>query len=594
MVVGVGVTPNIDLARDAGLAVGKGVLVDQSLTTSHDDVLAAGDIAEAEHPRSSERVRVEHWANALNQGLTAGANAAGGHEIYDRIPYFYSDQYDDMSMEHSGWPTAFDRVEFRGDPNDGAFVAFYLSRRPRDRGRQRERVGRERARPRPDPRERTRERQGADRPRRRPRRLDSLGSTVILRFASCELDVGRVVLRRDGVEVRVEPQVFDVLVFLALNHGRVIRKEELLDEVWGDRFVSESALTTRIKSLRQAVGDDGNRQSIIRTVHGKGYEFVAAVEVVDEPADERSASAAGGRFRPSRHRATADRPRIAAGGARRGGGHAPARHAGRARRRRQDRRSAFELARSVAPRYADGVILVELVSVVDEDATLDAVATSIDVNLRRSSSIEDAILEMLRPRESLLVLDNCEHLIEPVAALVSRILREAPTVSVLATSREPLAVPVSTCGRSSRCRPRARTTTPTRSPPASRRLRSSSNGPGPPIRRSSSTTRPRRSSSRSAGGSTASRSRSSWRRRGPGPSGSPRSPAGSTSGSGCSRRCAAAATLDTARCTTRSAGRTTCSSPTSRSCSRRCRCSPAPSTSPRPAGCAPRATRSTC
>jgi 3-phenylpropionate/trans-cinnamate dioxygenase ferredoxin reductase component len=127
VVVGVGVTPNIDLARDAGLAVGRGVLVDQTLTTSHDDVLAAGDIAEAEHPRSSERVRVEHWANALNQGLTAGANAAGGREIYDRIPYFYSDQYDDMSMEHSGWPTAFDRVEFRGDPNEGAFVAFYLS-----------------------------------------------------------------------------------------------------------------------------------------------------------------------------------------------------------------------------------------------------------------------------------------------------------------------------------------------------------------------------------------------------------------------------------------------------------------------------------
>jgi 3-phenylpropionate/trans-cinnamate dioxygenase ferredoxin reductase component len=126
VVVGVGVTPNIDLARDAGLAVGKGVLVDQTLATSHDDVLAAGDIAEAEHPLSSERVRVEHWANALNQGLTAGANAAGGHETYDRIPYFYSDQYDDMSMEHSGWPTPFDRVVFRGDPNDGAFVAFYL------------------------------------------------------------------------------------------------------------------------------------------------------------------------------------------------------------------------------------------------------------------------------------------------------------------------------------------------------------------------------------------------------------------------------------------------------------------------------------
>jgi 3-phenylpropionate/trans-cinnamate dioxygenase ferredoxin reductase subunit len=126
VVVGVGVTPNIELARDAGLAIGTGVLVDATLATSHPDVLAAGDIAEAVHPLLGSRVRVEHWANALNQGLTAGANAAGGQVAYDRIPYFFSDQYDDMGMEHSGWPTSWDRVVFRGDPNDGAFVAFYL------------------------------------------------------------------------------------------------------------------------------------------------------------------------------------------------------------------------------------------------------------------------------------------------------------------------------------------------------------------------------------------------------------------------------------------------------------------------------------
>ena len=107
---------------------------------------------------------------------------------------------------------------------------------------------------------------------------------MILRFAGCELDLERMVLRRDGVEAPVEPQVFDVLAYLALHRGKLVRKEELLDEVWGDRFVSESALTTRIKSLRQAVGDDGNRQSVIRTVHGRGYEFVAAVDVIDVPA----------------------------------------------------------------------------------------------------------------------------------------------------------------------------------------------------------------------------------------------------------------------------------------------------------------------
>ena len=102
------------------------MLVDAHLTTSHPDVFAAGDIAEHHHPVLGARVRVEHWANALNQGLTAGANAAGAGQVYDGIPYFFSDQYD-MGMEYSGWATGYDRVVFRGDPEDGAFVAFYLS-----------------------------------------------------------------------------------------------------------------------------------------------------------------------------------------------------------------------------------------------------------------------------------------------------------------------------------------------------------------------------------------------------------------------------------------------------------------------------------
>jgi 3-phenylpropionate/trans-cinnamate dioxygenase ferredoxin reductase component len=126
VVVGIGVNPNVDLAGSAGLAVDQGVLVDAHLTTSHPDVFAAGDIAEHHHPVLGARVRVEHWANALNQGLTAGANAAGAGQVYDGIPYFFSDQYD-MGMEYSGWATGYDRVVFRGDPEDGAFVAFYLS-----------------------------------------------------------------------------------------------------------------------------------------------------------------------------------------------------------------------------------------------------------------------------------------------------------------------------------------------------------------------------------------------------------------------------------------------------------------------------------
>jgi 3-phenylpropionate/trans-cinnamate dioxygenase ferredoxin reductase component len=125
VVVGIGVTPKIELARDAGLSVAEGVLVNSSLVASHPDVYAVGDIADAEHPTFGGRIRVEHWANALNQGLAAGSNAAGATVVYDRIPYFYSDQYD-MGMEYSGWPVPWDNVAFRGDPGQGKFVAFYL------------------------------------------------------------------------------------------------------------------------------------------------------------------------------------------------------------------------------------------------------------------------------------------------------------------------------------------------------------------------------------------------------------------------------------------------------------------------------------
>ena len=104
-----------------------------------------------------------------------------------------------------------------------------------------------------------------------------LEGRVILAFGDCELDLDRYELRRGGLLVPIEPQVFDVLVHLASHPDRVVSKEELLDTVWGDRFVSESALTSRIKAARRAVGDDGTRQAVIATVHGRGYRMVVPV-----------------------------------------------------------------------------------------------------------------------------------------------------------------------------------------------------------------------------------------------------------------------------------------------------------------------------
>jgi DNA-binding winged helix-turn-helix (wHTH) protein/tetratricopeptide (TPR) repeat protein len=117
---------------------------------------------------------------------------------------------------------------------------------------------------------------------------------VAAHFGTCELDVERRELRRDGKVVPVEPQVFDVLAYLLDHRDRVVPKTELLDEVWGDRFVSESALTSRIKSARRAVGDTGRDQRVVKTVHSRGYRFVAELvgtEGTDGSGDEAEPAA---------------------------------------------------------------------------------------------------------------------------------------------------------------------------------------------------------------------------------------------------------------------------------------------------------------
>jgi DNA-binding winged helix-turn-helix (wHTH) protein/tetratricopeptide (TPR) repeat protein len=101
-------------------------------------------------------------------------------------------------------------------------------------------------------------------------------------FGTCVLDGDRHELRLNGVEVPLEPQAFDLLMYLIRHRDRLVSREELLDEVWGTRFVTLSTLSTRVKQVRRAVGDDGRRQEVIRTVHGRGFRFVAPVTETTE------------------------------------------------------------------------------------------------------------------------------------------------------------------------------------------------------------------------------------------------------------------------------------------------------------------------
>jgi 3-phenylpropionate/trans-cinnamate dioxygenase ferredoxin reductase component len=128
VVVGIGAVPNTGLAAAAGLEVGNGVIVDAALRTSDPAIFAAGDVARAFNPLLGRQVRVEHWANALNGGPAAARSMLGQEVSYDRVPYFYSDQYE-LGMEASGLPEPgrYDQVVYRGDRESLEFIAFWLA-----------------------------------------------------------------------------------------------------------------------------------------------------------------------------------------------------------------------------------------------------------------------------------------------------------------------------------------------------------------------------------------------------------------------------------------------------------------------------------
>ncbi|KAA6217549.1 NAD(P)/FAD-dependent oxidoreductase [Streptomyces filamentosus] len=132
VLVAIGAAPRATLAENAGLALvdradGGGIAVDASLRTSDPDIYAAGDVAAFEHPALHHRIRVEHWANALNGGPAAARAMLGQDVSYDRVPYFFTDQYD-LGMEYSGWapPGSYDQVVVRGDTGKREFIAFWL------------------------------------------------------------------------------------------------------------------------------------------------------------------------------------------------------------------------------------------------------------------------------------------------------------------------------------------------------------------------------------------------------------------------------------------------------------------------------------
>ncbi len=128
VIVAIGITPNVQLAEAAGLQVANGITVDAQLQSSDPDIYAAGDVASAFHPLIGKHIRVEHWANALNQPPAAAKAMLGQPVSYERVPYFFTDQYD-LGMEYSGYvePGGYSEVVFRGDVAGREFIAFWMA-----------------------------------------------------------------------------------------------------------------------------------------------------------------------------------------------------------------------------------------------------------------------------------------------------------------------------------------------------------------------------------------------------------------------------------------------------------------------------------
>ncbi len=263
------------------------------------------------------------------------------------------------------------------------------------------------------------------------------------RLGTFEFGGGDYVANLDGYElthrgeaVAIEPQVFALLAYLLRNNDRVVPKDELLDELWGHRYVSESALSTQIKSLRRVVGDDGARQDVIQTVRGRGFRFVADLgPAPPQPSPEPHTTA---------HNLPRERTQLFG------------RDEDAARCRvllEQNRlvtilgiggtgktRLGARVGRDSVPEYPDGVWFIDLIPITNIDALETAVADTLGL-APDAGATRPQLINALETRNTLLIFDNCEHVRKETADLLNDLLEYTRVPRFLATSRDPLDLP---------------------------------------------------------------------------------------------------------------------------------------------------------
>ena len=257
-------------------------------------------------------------------------------------------------------------------------------------------------------------------------------------FGDCTLSPARRALTRQGEQVELGERAFDLLLSLIDARGSIVSKDQLMAKVWPGRIVEENTLEGQMSILRRALGDD---RRVIRTIAGRGYQFIgdvrptAAVSAPNPTSDPSNRSSAQTNLPASisqligRETALFEIAELSqsnrlmtlvgTGGV-------------------GKTRLAIEGARLIANRFSDGVFFAELASVASADFLLVALTRALGYSPGDGVNSLDRICSALHSRDLLIVLDNCEHLVDAIAQLVERLLRAAPTICIIATSREAL------------------------------------------------------------------------------------------------------------------------------------------------------------
>lgn len=267
------------------------------------------------------------------------------------------------------------------------------------------------------------------------------GSRVVMRFAHVEVQPHRRVLLAGGMPVRIGDRAFDILLALLERRGELVTKEELLERVWTGLVVEEINLSVQVSALRKALGP---ARDLLQTVSGRGYRLVADVTV-----ESLVAATVDGRVQPPSPPVDAVLTNLPALTSELIGREAEVKEvlALVADRRLVTlagtggigkTRLALEIARRLLPRFADGAWLVEFGPISDPGFVPVTVASALEISLAAGALSAERVAAALGTKQVLLVLDNCEHVIDAAAGMAEALLRANPAACLIATSREPL------------------------------------------------------------------------------------------------------------------------------------------------------------